>query len=81
MRYIMRHCRLQDQFRRSFALAALLLAVSLLLGGCAAPAAMAAASVPAASPAADQAVWGATVTEAVATPDVKEANTAAGQRC
>ena len=78
MRYIMRHCRLQDQFRRSFALAALLLAVSLLLGGCAAPAAMAAASVPAASPAADQAVWGATVTEAVATPDVKEANTAAG---
>ena len=78
MRYIMRHCRLQDQFRRSFALAALLLAVSLLLGGCAAPAAMAAASVPAASPAADQAVWGAAVTEAVATPDVKEANTAAG---
>lgn len=78
MRYITRHCRLQDQFRRSFALAALLLAVSLLLGGCAAPAAMAAASVPAASPAADQAVWGAAVTEAVATPDVKEANTAAG---
>lgn len=80
MRYIIRHCSLGDQHRRSRGLAALLLAFSLLLGGCAAPAAMAAASTPASASEADQAAaaWGAAVTETVATPDVMEADAAAG---